>query len=197
MLFKQPILERIAKGEIRLAFRRWRRPSVKTGGTLLTSVGQLSIEKVDAISLDEISRRDALLAGYEGLAPLRDELARSRPGTLYRIKFRLVGPDPRIKLRADDLLSADDLEQLVGRLDQLDRHSGSGPWTRKVLDLIARFPERRAAELAEQSNFEKDWLKLNVRKLKNLGLTESLNPGYRLSPRGEALWEVLRPRRGH
>jgi hypothetical protein len=29
--------------------------------------------------------------------------------------------------------------------------------------------------------------KANVRKLKALGLTESLDVGYRLSPRGEAL----------
>jgi hypothetical protein len=34
--------------------------------------------------------------------------------------------------------------------------------------------------------------KLNVRKLKNLGLTESLGTGYRLSPRGAAVLERLR-----
>jgi hypothetical protein len=33
---------------------------------------------------------------------------------------------------------------------------------------------------------------LNVRKLKHLGLTESLGTGYRLSPRGEALLDSLR-----
>ena len=43
-----------------------------------------------------------------------------------------------------------------------------------------------AQELADRSGYEKEWLKLNVRKLKNLGLTESLHPGYRLSPRGAA-----------
>jgi len=191
MLFKQPVLERIAKGEITLAFRRWQRPSVKAGGTLLTPVGQLAIAKVEEIALDKLSRRDALLAGYDDLESLRNELARSRPGTLYRIRFRLAGADPRIKLREDDRLSADDLQEIVERLDRLDRRSAVGPWTRKVLGLIARYPERRAAELAEQSNFEKEWLKLHVRKLKNLGLTESLHPGYRLSPRGEAIWESL------
>lgn len=34
---------------------------------------------------------------------------------------------------------------------------------------------------------DKEWFKLNVRKLKNLGLTESLETGYRISPRGRAL----------
>jgi DNA-binding Lrp family transcriptional regulator len=46
---------------------------------------------------------------------------------------------------------------------------------------------RPAGELAEQLGFEKPWLKLQIRKLKELGLTESLSPGYRLSPRGHRL----------
>lgn len=191
MLFKQAVLERIATGEITLAFRRWRRPSVKAGGTLLTAIGQLRIEKVDEIALEAISRREARLAGYVDLAPLREELSQGRAGTLYRIKFRLSGADPRIDLRNDDALSADDVQELVARLDRLDRNSAYGPWTRKVLELIARFPKQRAAELAQESKFEKEWLKLNVRKLKNLGLTETLNPGYQLSPRGEALREAI------
>jgi hypothetical protein len=37
--------------------------------------------------------------------------------------------------------------------------------------------------------------KLDVRKLKELGLTESLRPGYRLSPRGETVLGWLRQRR--
>ncbi len=36
---------------------------------------------------------------------------------------------------------------------------------------------------------ETAWFKTNVRKLKALGLTESLEVGYRLSPRGRAFLE--------
>ena len=38
---------------------------------------------------------------------------------------------------------------------------------------------------------EKQWFKLNVRKLKNLGLTESKSTGYTISPRGKAFLENL------
>jgi hypothetical protein len=38
---------------------------------------------------------------------------------------------------------------------------------------------------------EKHPFKLDVRKLKELGLTESLEVGYRLSPRGRAVMEGL------
>jgi hypothetical protein len=52
----------------------------------------------------------------------------------------------------------------------------------------------RAGDIAEKLGRERDPFKLDVRKLKNLGLTLSLEVGYRLSPRGEAY--VRRTRRG-
>jgi len=48
-------------------------------------------------------------------------------------------------------------------------------------------PRTRAGDLAAGMGMERRALKGNVRKLKELGLTESLEVGYRLSPRGRAL----------
>ena len=50
----------------------------------------------------------------------------------------------------------------------------------------SRDPEVRADELAASFGLEKRVFKPRVRRLKELGLTISLSPGYRLSPRGEA-----------
>jgi hypothetical protein len=55
-----------------------------------------------------------------------------------------------------------------------------------VLATIATHPARRAGDLAAMLGREREPFKLDVRKLKNLGLTLSLEVGYRLSPRGEA-----------
>jgi predicted DNA-binding transcriptional regulator YafY len=55
-----------------------------------------------------------------------------------------------------------------------------------VLQVIAERPAVRAAELAAGFGRETQPFKLDVRKLKNLGLTISLERGYRLSPRGQA-----------
>jgi hypothetical protein len=49
----------------------------------------------------------------------------------------------------------------------------------------------RAADLAASVGREKHPFKVDVRKLKELGLTESLERGYRLSPRGRVLLERL------
>lgn len=59
MLFKQETLRSVADGTVRLAFRRWRRPTVRAGGTLLTSVGLLAIESVDPIADADITVAEA------------------------------------------------------------------------------------------------------------------------------------------
>ena len=95
-------------------------------------------------------------------------------------------PDPREILANDTDLSTSDVEEIAGRLAKLDRTSPRGPWTDQTLDIIRRRPAIRAGDLAEELGRELLPFKVDVRKLKNLGLTLSLEKGYRLSPRGEA-----------
>ena len=63
MLFRQDVLRRIAEGEVTLAFRRWRRPTVKAGGTLRTRVGVLAIDSVEPVDEDQVTDADARRAG--------------------------------------------------------------------------------------------------------------------------------------
>jgi hypothetical protein len=53
-------------------------------------------------------------------------------------------------------------------------------------------PNTHAQILAEQIGLTIPTFKPWVRKLKALGLTESLRPGYRLSPRGQKVLKALR-----
>ena len=97
-----------------------------------------------------------------------------------------AGADPRIELRSRAALSDEDFAALIARLDRMDR-GRHGPWTRAVLALIAARPAVRAGDLFADAGYP-DMLsfKRDVRRLKELGLTESLEVGYRLSPRGLA-----------
>jgi hypothetical protein len=110
---------------------------------------------------------------------------------LYRIEFSLAGEDPRVALREAADVSDEDMASLRARLERLDRASKAGPWTRVVLELIRDNEAVRAGDLAPKVGRETLAFKADVRKLKNLGLTESLGTGYRISPRGEALLKVL------
>jgi len=191
MLLKSATLQRIQAGEVTLAFRRWKRPTVKKGGSLTTAIGVLAIQDVELVAIEKIKEREAQLAGYTNRAELVKELAK-REGHLYKITLAYQGEDPRIELREKEDLSEAEFEELQTRLQRLDRASKVGPWTLKVLTAIAENPNLAAVELAAKSGYEKEWLKTNVRKLKNLGLTVSHHPGYTLSPRGEAVLPQLK-----
>jgi hypothetical protein len=184
MLIRQAILERITRGEVTLAFRRWIRPTVKAGGTLRTSRGVLAIVAVEQVDEGDILDADARRAGHRSRAELLLELERGRPGWLYRIELRPAGPDPRVALRERRVESAAEREILEQALVRLDGASRTGPWTRRVLEELRRHPGVLAATLARRMQFDTATFKRRVRRLKDLGLTESLERGYRLSPRG-------------
>ena len=75
----------------------------------------------------------------------------------------------------------------------MDSSSSRGPWTGAVLALIADRPGAVSTVLAEAMGWERQDFKLHVRRLKGLGLTLSLDVGYRLSPRGESYLRHLAP----
>ena len=186
MLIKRAVLERIAAGEIDLQFRRWRRPTVRAGGTLRTAVGMLDITEVERTTLAAITVDEAHRAGYPTKKSLVDELRSRSEGNVYRIGVRAGGADPLITLRESADLTPDDITELDDRLSRLDGVSPTGPWTHSYLDLIGKQPHVRAEDLAAGLGIDKPPFKANVRKLKALGLTISHSPGYELSPRGQA-----------
>ena len=151
--------------------------------TLQTSVGQLAIVSVEPIAVAAVTPADARKAGFPSRAALLKAFPRKPGARLYRVEFALAGPDPRIALRERAELTDDDVASIASRLERYDR---ADPWTRATLALIAQQPATRAGDLAAQLGQERLPFKANVRKLKALGLTESLEVGYRLSPRGRA-----------
>jgi hypothetical protein len=181
---RRPVLDAIAAGTITLAFRRWDRPRVRVGGTQRTPIGVLEFTAVDPVEAADLTVDDARAAGFADLAAL--QRAQRGDGQLYRVGLRLAGPDPRVALRAKRRMSQADRAEIDTRLARMDRASPNGPWTAAVLELIAENPGVRAPDLAARMGRETLPFKRDVRKLKELGLTESLEVGYRLSPRGRA-----------
>jgi hypothetical protein len=187
MLFKKDTLEAIARKEVTLAFRRWKKPTVKPGGALMTAVGVLGFEAVEKTALSKITEDDAKAAGFASRSQLLKEIAKHPGGDLYRVKFKLGGADPRIALRQDGHLSKSEMKNVLLALSRLDQTSQHGAWTMATLRLIDKYPARRAPDLAASQRRDPMEFKRDVRKLKDLGLTEALEIGYRLSPRGRAV----------
>lgn len=155
---------------------------------MASRVGELAIDTVTPIDAADITEDDARRAGHPDRAALLAELTRG-DGVLFRIAVRFVGADPRIALREQ---TPDDLSDILRKLADMDRRHGA-PWTQATLAIIAERPATRAGDLAAGlGEPELQAFKIRVRRLKTLGLTESLEVGYRLSPRGLATLGALR-----
>ena len=170
-----------------MTFRRWKRPQAVAGNDYRTAAGIITVESVAIVDPTTITDADAQRSGHRSAAALIADLRGTDDLPVYRIEFHLAeGPDPRAELARHDRLDGAEIAEIERRLDRLDRAASTGPWTAAVLALIAQHPDRRAGDLAQMLDREKEPFKLDVRKLKNLGLTLSLPVGYRISPRGAA-----------
>jgi hypothetical protein len=187
MRFEKRLRDGISDGSISAAFRRWRRPQVVAGRRYRTGEGLVEMDSVDVVDEQAIDDADVQAAGFPSRSALLAELQGSPDLPLYRLRFHRVDtPDPRSVLASDDNLGADEVAAIAKRLERMDRASSHGPWTAAVLECIAANPGVRAPDLAASFGREVLPFKLDVRKLKELGLTLSLRIGYQLSPRGEA-----------
>jgi hypothetical protein len=187
MLFEARLRQGIHDGSITIAFRRWRRAQVVAGGRYWTGQDMIEVGAVDVVTPAQISSGDAHKAGYPTATALLADLRGATGQSIFRISFRrLDEPNPSAALAADDALTETDLAEIRARLARLDHASQRGEWTADVLSLIARSPGVAASVLAQSIGLPTDVLKRDVRKLKALGLTISLDTGYRLSPRAAA-----------
>jgi hypothetical protein len=192
VLLKQSTLAGIAAGTITCVYRRWRRPLVKSGSTFRTAIGVIAVPQIEPTTLDAITASGVRSAGYASRAALIADLARYGSGDVYWIRLKLVGDDPRRALRERTRWTQAEIIDINKRLARFDAASRTGPWVLQTLRLIARNPGVRAADLATRLGSETLPFKSRVRRLKELGLTESLEVGYRLSPRGRALLAAAR-----
>ena len=192
MMIRPAELAAIKAGTIDLAFRRWARPRVVVGTRMRTGIGLIEVTSVEQVSVAGLRAEDARRAGAPSLTALKKALAARSSDPAWRIGLVYAGPDPREALRAA-VPDADEITAINARLDRLDAASAHGPWTRATLDLIDLHPTVRAPDLAALVGRETADFKKDVRKLKELGLTESLAIGYLLSPRGEAVVDASLP----
>ena len=175
----------IRAGEVTVSFRNWRRPHAKAGGVYrLRPNGAVRVTAVGDVRLGAIEAAEAVRAGFESVDDLAAFLKLPPEAMVTKVEFELVGDE---HLRRPPTLS---VEQARERLNGIDRRS-AGAWTAKALLLIRANPAVRAGDLAPALGWETPKFKANVRKLKALGLTRSLETGYRLSDLGERVAAAL------
>jgi hypothetical protein len=190
MLFSAATLRGLTEGRVICTYRRWEVVRPKVGSRFTTATGVVEVTSITAADENELTEQDAADAGFDSVAALVRWTSAKGQGNLYRVGIVLAGPDPRVALRDSTQLAAADVSALSARLERMDR-AADQPWTHSTLRQIQRQPGVVSTELAAEAGQERRAYKLRVRRLKALGLTQSLERGYRLSPRGQAYLEGL------
>jgi hypothetical protein len=189
LLFQKRFHAGIVDGAVRLTFRLWEKPHVKVGGRYrVHPIGVVEVNAVERVTLADISERDARDGGFGSRAELlaylgpvaKTPLADATP--LFRVAFIHGGDGDRVAIALETALGADALAGLQKRVERLER---DGKWVRRVMELIGKHPRVAASRLAKKLKRDTEPFKIDVRKLKKLGLTQSFEVGYEVSPRGK------------
>jgi hypothetical protein len=194
LLFKKPFHAGLVSGAITITFRRWQKPHVRAGGRYrchpigVLEVDALDLVKVGSITADEAARagfpsRDALIAYLAELGPVDDDT------TVHRVVLHHGGDGDRVELALEADLTDEDVATIREKLARMDAKQA---WTKKTLSLIEKHPRVAASKLAAKVHRETLPFKADVVKLKKLGLTQSFEVGYEISPRGRAYLEKTR-----
>ncbi len=191
LLFQRKFHEGLVNGSVTLTFRLWDTARVKPGSRYRCHpIGVLEVDAVDRIRIRGISQEDAQRSGFSS----RDELLeylRSLARThlteeteLFRVRLHYAGDGDRVSVALETDLSPEEIARISARLSKMDATSKAGPWTRQTLSLIESHPRVAASKLAKMAGRETAPFKADVVKLKKLGLTQSFEVGYEISPRG-------------
>ena len=198
LLFKKPFHAGLVSGAITLTYRRWDKPHVRAGGRYRCHpIGVLEVDSIERVRVAAITEADAARAGFATRAALVGYLAELGPiaaaDEVFRVALHHGGDGDRVEIALDANLAPADVAAITAKLAKLD---APGAWTRKTLALIDANPRTAASKLAARLGRETLPFKADVRKLKKLGLTQSFEVGYEISPRGRAyLVAIAKPAR--
>jgi hypothetical protein len=197
LLFQKRFHEGLVSGAVTLTFRRWEKPHVKVGGRYRCHpIGVLEVDRVERVHVASITGEDAKRAGFTDRDELLTYLAAARAGPLeaevVRVELHWGGDGDRVAIALETELSREDIDRLTTKLAKLD---AGGPWTKKTLASIEKNPRVAASQLAKKLGRETAPFKADVVKLKKLGLTQSFEVGYEISPLGRAYLAARRRKR--
>jgi hypothetical protein len=188
LLFQKRFHEGLVGGSITLTYRRWEKPHVRVGGRYRCHpIGVLEVDRVDRVKVSSITERDAKRSGFVSRIELLEYLRAARPQRLeektevFRVELHHGGDGDRVELALEADLGPDDIGAIEARLARMDQKE---PWTKKTLAIIDANPRVAASKLAAKLGRETLPFKVDVRRLKKLGLTQSFEVGYEISPRG-------------
>jgi hypothetical protein len=92
VIFTKPLRDRVRRGEITCSIRIWMRPHVKVGHRYRMEEGEIEVDSILPIGLEDVTPELARESGFKGVVDLL-KVAKHGPGeNVYLVRFHYVPP---------------------------------------------------------------------------------------------------------
>ena len=92
MVFTKRLRERVRRGFITCSIRIWNQPKVKVGGRYRMDEGEIQIDSIEQISLQDVTTDLAIESGFESRADLLKVAKHGSGENVYLIRFHYLFP---------------------------------------------------------------------------------------------------------
>lgn len=92
MQFTKRLREGVRQGEITCSVRIWQRPRVKVGNRYPMQEGQIEVDAILPIFLEDITPQLARDSGFKGVVDLLKTAKHGRGENVYLVRFHYVPP---------------------------------------------------------------------------------------------------------
>jgi len=95
MTFTRRLRDGVRRGQITCSVRIWQRPRVRVGGRYRMEEGEIEVDSIRQISIQDITHQLAIESGFLGVIDLL-KIAKHGPGdNVYLIRFHYIPPRSR------------------------------------------------------------------------------------------------------
>ena len=100
MIFTRKLRDGVREGRITCSIRIWQRPHVTVGRRYQMEEGQIEVESILPITLDDLTPALARASGFKGVIDLL-KVAKHGPGeNVYLVTFHYIAPAARREVKA-------------------------------------------------------------------------------------------------
>ena len=92
MLFAKRLREGVRRGEITCSIRIWMRPRVQVGRRYRMEEGEIEIDSIEQIAIQDITHQLAIESGFLGVIDLLKMAKHGRGDNVYLIHFHYIPP---------------------------------------------------------------------------------------------------------
>ena len=91
MQFTKKLRDGVRRGDITCSVRIWKRPHVKVGNRYAMPPGEIEVDAIHEISLEDVTPELAVRSGFKGVVDLLKTAKHGRGESVYLVEFHYLG----------------------------------------------------------------------------------------------------------